>query len=97
MRGLPHTYRNIEAAEGTAIKVSITTTIGGEWYFQKRNQVWQLANSHLHPEAEMIIDPETAWKLFSKAITPVDATPSVIMKGKKELAEVALTMTSVMA
>jgi hypothetical protein len=45
----------------------------------------------------VIIDPDTAWRLFSKAIEPETAQQSVQIKGDTILGETALHMVSVMA
>ena len=96
--GLPHTYRNIQAKTGTTIEIGISSESGGNWYLVKQDQGWKTnKTSSSAPDAGIIISPDTAWKLFTKAITPEKARETATLSGNIELAEVALTMVAVMA
>lgn len=98
MQGLPHTFRDVIAEEGTAIKVSISTEIGGNWYLQKKASKWELTTDIPQTfAAEISISPDIAWKLFSKGIKSDEAKPLVEIKGNQELGERVLNMVSVMA
>jgi hypothetical protein len=98
MYALPHTYRNVDAAIGTTVQVIITTEIGGEWIICKQEQGWHFVSSiSTEPNGSLSIDPNTAWKLFSKSMQPADALPFVELAGDKTLAANALQMVSVMA
>lgn len=95
---LPYTYRNVKAEEGTIVRVTVTSNIGGSWYLIRINDKWQLNKRMVAaPTAELILDPDTAWKLFSKGLSPDEVKDKVTIVGDPELAEVALTMVSVMA
>jgi uncharacterized protein (TIGR03083 family) len=96
MQALPFTYRNANAENGTIVKVSVTTDAGGDWSIIKSGQGWKFLDEG-NADASISIDPHTAWKLFSKGITPEQAKASVTMSGNLSLAEVALNMVSVMA
>lgn len=98
MCGLPYTYRNVQAADGTVICVHVTTDAGGNWYLTRNNNQWQLAKeTDKDVAATVIIDPDTAWKLFSKGITAAEAITKVQISGDVALGTVALQMVSVMA
>ncbi|MBN8675069.1 MAG: maleylpyruvate isomerase N-terminal domain-containing protein [Chitinophagales bacterium] len=98
MCGLPHTYRNVPAADGTVICVHVTTDAGGNWYLTRSNDHWHLAKeTDKDIAAAVIIDPDTAWKLFSKGITAAEARANVQLTGDITLGTVALQMVSVMA
>ncbi|MCE3281281.1 MAG: maleylpyruvate isomerase family protein [Chitinophagaceae bacterium] len=96
MQALPYTYRDIQAEEGTVVKVSVTTEAGGDWYISRERDRWKLAGA-ANADAALTIDPDTAWQLFSKGITPAAAKKRVKIEGDVSLAEVGLTMVSVMA
>jgi uncharacterized protein (TIGR03083 family) len=98
MRALPHTYKNTYAPEGTVVAVTVSSDAGGTW-FLKRNKIdWSLwAEQADNRASTVILDPSTAWKLFSKGITPAEARTQVIIDGDEELGAVVLTMISVMA
>ncbi|MBX9733399.1 MAG: hypothetical protein K2X37_05010 [Chitinophagaceae bacterium] len=97
MMALPYTYRNTLALEGTTVTVQVSSAGGGCWTIKKNRKGWEFIQPM--PTADAIIDmrPDTAWKLFSKGITPSAALSDITVKGNNELAIVALQMVSVMA
>lgn len=98
MCALSYTYRNVAAPINTTVKVTVTTDIGGSWTVVKQEGGWILMKTEIHStSAHVIIDPQTAWKLFSKGILPGEARKAVTIDGNEELGAVALTMLSVMA
>lgn len=96
MQALPYTYRNVSAEEGTIIKLSVTTDVGGEWMIGRKGDEWMFVEEN-KADVTVTLDPDIAWKLFSKGITPEQAKPFVQISGNISLAEVALNMVSVMA
>jgi len=99
MYALPYTYRNMAAATGTIVQVKLPGDIGGAWHIEKQQQGWSLTEGSTVNAAAaiVVISPETAWKLFSKGISPAEALPDVDISGDKTLGAVALQMISVMA
>lgn len=99
MYGLPHTFSKTKAKENTVVKVTVSGDIGGSWYVIKTADNWELKKSEegLTITTEVIIDPDTAWKLFTKAIKPETAKMRAEIIGDEKLANVALGMLSVMA
>ncbi len=98
MYALPHTYRTVDAAEGTTVRVVITTDIGGEWMICKQTNGWSFLTEHTQAaSATLRISPDIAWKLFSKSMNPAEALPHVQLEGDVDLGKTALQMVSVMA
>lgn len=98
MCALPQTYKYTDAPTGTSVQVAITTDIGGVWHINKTDHGWVLRNqTRLEPNATVTIDPDTAWRLFSKGIKPEEALSKVQITGDQALGRVALGMVSVMA
>jgi uncharacterized protein (TIGR03083 family) len=98
MLALPHTYRTIIAEENTIVKVTVTTDIGGSWVLKRSNSNWTLTKDDVQTAtAEIIIDPDTSWKLFSKSLRPEQIMDKVKIIGEQKLGEIALEMVSVMA
>jgi hypothetical protein len=98
MRALPHTFHAMNAPAGTLIKINVSGEAGGNWFLSRKNQGWVLTeNNNGSPAAEVSMDPETAWKLFSKGISPAEAEQQVLINGDKLLGKHVLTMVSVMA
>ncbi|MFT3980804.1 MAG: maleylpyruvate isomerase N-terminal domain-containing protein [Ferruginibacter sp.] len=98
MMALPHTYRHMDAPEGSTVKVTVSTDIGGSWWLTKSNNRWLLSkNGPAATTAALTIDPDTAWKLFSKSLRPEQVSGFVQLQGDRQLAAKALSMVAVMA
>jgi uncharacterized protein (TIGR03083 family) len=94
----PHTFKEVEAESGTVVLIEVTTGIGGIWSIIKTENDWNLDKSNnLQASAKLLIDPETAWKLFSKSWRPEQVIDKVKMDGDSNLAIQALNLVAVMA
>lgn len=98
MYALPFTFHKEEAVTGTTVSLIITTPIGGQWNIVKSAANWVLNKESVdHADATVLIDPDTAWKLFSKSWTPDAVIDKVQIGGDEKLAHRVLHMVSVMA
>lgn len=98
MCGLPYTYRNSLADTGSIVKITIESEIGGDWFIIKKETGWKLSKEYQpNITSSLSIEPDAAWKLFTKAITPGEAMKSVSIKGNQEIGMVALRLIAVMA
>jgi len=98
MRGLPHAYRQVAAPAGTVVQVRVTTACGGSWQLVKMATGWQLHEVADIPfAADVVLTPETAWRLFTKAIDPATAEAESELHGNRVLGRAALRMVAVMA
>ena len=98
VRALPHTYRHIEARDGTVVALTISGDAGGRWVLRRENGLWRLYVDAVHTaDAETIIDQELAWRLFTKGIGRDDALAGATLNGDRALASRALEMISVIA
>ncbi|WP_324671847.1 maleylpyruvate isomerase N-terminal domain-containing protein [Hymenobacter sp. GOD-10R] len=97
MRGLPHTYRAVDAETATIVQLTIPTEIGGSWYLQKAESGWAFTEASPNVATEVVVPPDVAWRLFSKSLRPDHVREQVEIRGNQQLGEVALQMVSVMA
>lgn len=98
MMALPYTYRHIHPQENSSVRISVTGDAGGSWDILYRNHCWQPVTAlNADPTAELVVDPDTSWKLFSKSLRPEDVAGSVTLRGDTQLGSTALHMVSVMA
>ncbi len=98
MLALPYTYRDVNAENEMVIKLTVSSEIGGSWFLVRENSKWKLDKDiSIPPTSEIIIDPDTSWKLFSKSLRPENVRDKVTILGDQKLGEVALKMVSVMA
>jgi hypothetical protein len=96
--GLPYTYRNTDAEIGTCIQISITLEGQMDWYLIKREDGWDIVKDFAGiQDATVILPADTAWKAFTKALSPAEAKESAILTGNQQLAEVSLNLIAVMA
>jgi uncharacterized protein (TIGR03083 family) len=98
LRGLTHTYRNVNADEGTQIGLLITGEAGGEWTLQREASTWRLY-SGATPDARCRIemDADTAWRLLTKGLAREQATAKIRIAGQQELGQPVLGMLAVIA
>ena len=98
LRGLPHVYRNTAAAEGTTIQITIDSSIGDSWYLQRENGGWKLLTIPNNPiSSQLVLGPDTAWKIFTKGMDPSTALDNCRLSGNTALGQVALNLVAVMA
>jgi hypothetical protein len=98
MRALPHTFRDVYAEEQTSVCVTVNSEIGGTWSVIRNRGKWHLTEETIvSPTASVAIDPDTAWKLFSKSWRLNDTQDRVTITGDEQLAQIALSMVAVMA
>ena len=97
MQALPHTYRNTKAPDETCIQVTVTTDAGGIWKLVRNKSKWEFNNDAYQPKADIVLDPDTAWKLFTKGIRAEEAGRKIEIKGDPALGKPILSMLAVMA
>ncbi len=96
LRGLPHRYRDVEAAEGTLVVVEISGECGGEWFLVKSPQRWELVREWSAPAAcRVTIPQEIAWRVFTKGIDRAAAMAQARIEGDRELGERILELTAI--
>jgi uncharacterized protein (TIGR03083 family) len=98
MQALPHNYRHIKAEKNTAVNITVNSGIGGEWLLLYQDDGWKLKKARVgNIKTEIMMDPSTAWKLFTKAITGEEARKQTRIQGDQALGEPILSMLAVMA
>jgi uncharacterized protein (TIGR03083 family) len=97
MQALPHAYRNTPATNGTSIHIVVTSAIGGKWILVQHEDRWKLTQKYTTPQVEILIEPDTAWKLFTKGMSGKQAEEKIQVTGNPELVKPLLSMLAVMA
>lgn len=98
MQALPHTYRNVQAKNNQAVHVTVTSEAGGDWFLVYKDSQWILSKDKIEqPASTITIDPDTAWKLFTKALMGSEAAKKIKFTGDEALGKPILSMLSVMA
>ncbi len=97
MMALPHTYQNIQAEDGTLISITVTGEAGGEWKIRREHSVWKFSDDLGEIVTTVELDPDTSWKLFTKALQKEEAGERVKISGDQRLGKPIFKMLSVMA
>jgi hypothetical protein len=98
MYALPHTYRHVQATEDTLIEITIQSEAGGKWYLQKGTDGWGfMSESDRVADSKVSINPDIAWKLFTKAIAPEIGMQNSTLEGNIKLGEKIFNTIAVMA
>ena len=98
VRALPRTYRAILAAEATSVTLSITGESGNRWTILRENDGWNLVTgAPAAPNAEVIMDQDIAWRLFTRGISQNQAQTQILFKGNQNLGLQMLEMVSIIA
>jgi len=97
MQGMPHAYRNVVAPEGTVVVIKVISDAGGTWGLVRKPKGWELTDMVAAPACTIAMEPDTAWQLFSKGISPQQARELVQISGNEALGLPALQLVAVMA
>lgn len=99
MQALPHTFNlhKPDVPPRSVVRVDIVGTAGGSWTIIKDGAVWRFSTEDASPDAQVYIDEQIAWLLFSKGVDVMEARQFWQVTGDAELGSAALKMVSVMA
>jgi hypothetical protein len=98
VRALPHTYRDVSAAEGTHVRLTISGDAGGAWSVVMHDGRWGLYDGvETPPAATVTLDEETAWRLFTKGVAPGEARARATVEGDAGLGAAAFDVVAIIA
>lgn len=97
MRALPHTYRDVTAPNTTRVRVTVSGDAGGRWEIVRDQNRWIRTAPSGVARAEVTIDTETSWQLFTKGMSADEARGRIEVAGDADLGRHVLNMVSVMA
>ena len=96
MRALPHHYRTITRAPGTAAHFSISGDCGGEWHLWRDHENWKpVTTPPSAATSHTVIPQEIAWQIFTKGMPADAAQARVTVTGDAELGRHVLSMVSI--
>lgn len=98
VRGLPHTFRTLDASPGTCVTLTVTEPLAESWTITAAAGGWQLAKGAAPDSAAQVtIDQDTAWRVFTKGMTSDAALHRAVLQGDLVLATQVLTLVAIMA
>jgi uncharacterized protein (TIGR03083 family) len=96
--GLLRRLRVRNDPQGTVLKLTIVGASGGEWFAIQSDRGWTLKRNSLSPpNAEVQIEEELAWRLFTRGVTRDEAKERAIIAGDTALASVVFDTVSILA
>jgi uncharacterized protein (TIGR03083 family) len=98
IRALPHTYAATDSIENASVCVSISGDAGGRWSILRQNGIWNLyTGAPDKPTAEISMDQEIAWRLFTRGMDQDEALKHMIFKGDPPLGQTVLGMIAIIS
>jgi uncharacterized protein (TIGR03083 family) len=98
LRGLPHTYRETQADEGSSVAFIIAGEAGGAWTLKRGGGEWSLHTGEGGGAAcEVRMDQDAAWRLLTKGLSQEEAASRIEIIGDHGLGRPILGMLAVMA
>ncbi|HKF24707.1 MAG TPA: hypothetical protein VKB24_01985, partial [Candidatus Acidoferrum sp.] len=98
VRALPQAFAEVEAAEGTTVKLRLSGALDKEWQLLRNHGKWRLGEGSAgRSDAEVEVAAENAWKIFTKGISGVAARRCVRIRGNPDLGEKVLETVAVLA
>jgi uncharacterized protein (TIGR03083 family) len=95
---LPVTFRDTTAPPGTTVHLHVDGEAGGDWTVTRANDSWVLfSGSPPTPQARVTMDQSTAWKLFTKGLTPSRAEHEITFQGDSALGKPILRAIAIIA
>ena len=96
VRGLPHAFRDVEAAPGSTVQLEITGDCGGQWLLCRGDSGWNFTGSRPADLAARVVMPqEIAWRVFTKGIDRAEALAKSCIEGDGALAEHVFKLTAI--
>jgi uncharacterized protein (TIGR03083 family) len=87
VRALPYTFRSIEAPDNTVVELKVVGDVDKSWFLLRQEAQWSLfADTSLAVVGSVVLEPETAWRLFTKGVSKEEAMGRASVWGDRALA-----------
>ena len=98
VRALPHTFRDVAAATGACVQLSLLGPAGGDWIVLRGPAAWELRVGQSGSAGALVkIEAEDAWKIFTRGVRGEEARRRATIEGEIELGSKVLETVSVIA
>ena len=96
VRGLPHAYRDVPAADGETLVLDISGPSGGAYTLTRAGERWHLeAGEPLAPTTRVRLSDQTAWMLLFNALSQEALSTAIRTEGQPQLAAPLLGARSI--
>jgi uncharacterized protein (TIGR03083 family) len=98
VHALPHTYRQVAAAEGTEIELTVDGPAGGRWRIVRADDAWQLRRGRpVRARATIRIDEDVMWRLPTRGMDAEAARSRSQLTGDVSLTEPFFSTLAIIA
>ena len=95
---LPHAFRHASGPEGTSVTLSIFGESGGHWTLLREEGAWRFYQGKPEePATEVIMEPDFAWRFFTRGIGAEAARKHIQVRGEQSLASPVFDVVSIIA
>jgi hypothetical protein len=96
VRGLPHSYRHVDAPVRTSLLLEISGECGGMWALSKDADSWGFLSKYPGKiDCKVTVPEEIAWRMFTKGIPQDSVLAQVKVEGNEALAAGILQLTAI--
>src|SRR5260370_34239891 len=98
VRALPHTFREVDAPDGTLIHFHISGEAGSEGYLLRVQETWKLEKTdELKADGGISLAQKRSWRLLTKGISKDEAIQYATISGNESLARKVFDTVSIIA
>jgi uncharacterized protein (TIGR03083 family) len=98
VRALPWSFRDVDVADQTAVRLVLTEGLQKEWSLVRGAGKWELSEGgDNRADTEVRIAAEDAWKIFTRGIRGAEAKKRAEIRGDQALGEKVLGTVAVIA
>ncbi|MGD9890349.1 MAG: maleylpyruvate isomerase family mycothiol-dependent enzyme [Dehalococcoidia bacterium] len=98
VHALPHTYRDLPAADGTHVRLVVGGEAGGAWSLVRHDRRWGLYDEvEREPATVITLDQDTAWRLYTRGIGRDAVRARLTVTGDARLSEPLLDTVAIIA
>lgn len=95
---LPVAMVGVEVPTGTSVHLHVTGEAGGDWAVTRTAADWQLGvGVPATAAARVTVDQDTAWRLYTKGVTPEAAEATARLDGDRALGRRLLSAVAIIA
>src|SRR5690606_29838263 len=95
---LPVALSDLDAPPGTTVHLHVEGEAGDDWLIVRETARWRLYTGRISaPDARVTLDQDTAWRLFTKGISPHVARGRVLLEGDHHFGEQLLHTVAIIA
>jgi len=98
VHALPRTYADVSAPPDTTVQLNVTGPAAERWYVIREAERWALyQETDIAPACVVTLADDTAWRLFTKGISPAEAETRARIDGDTALGRVMLGTVAIIA